>query len=131
MSDAVKHISFALTTPQFRNRTKTVTRRLGWKNLKPYTHLMGVEKCQGLKKGEKVKKLGEILVRVVHREQLSRMVDDQEYGKRECRREGFPHLNPLQFVQMFCLHNKCKPHDIVTRIKYDYMETATGEGARR
>lgn len=44
-----RNISFALTTPQFRARTKWVTRRLGWLFLKPGDTLMGVEKGMGLK----------------------------------------------------------------------------------
>jgi hypothetical protein len=30
----MKHMSFALTTSQIRNRTKTVTRRMGWATAK-------------------------------------------------------------------------------------------------
>jgi hypothetical protein len=42
-----------MTTEQFRTGQKTVTLRLGWVNLKPGDVLMGVEKCQGLRKGER------------------------------------------------------------------------------
>ena len=45
----MRNISFMLTTQQFRNRTKTVTRRMGWWNLKPGDILMGVEKRQDSK----------------------------------------------------------------------------------
>ena len=37
----MKRISFSMTEPQFVDRTKTVTRRLGWRNLKPGEHLLG------------------------------------------------------------------------------------------
>jgi hypothetical protein len=50
-----RYISFMLTQPQIRARTKTVTRRMGWKDLKPGTLLMAAEKCQGLGKGGKIK----------------------------------------------------------------------------
>ena len=66
-----RNISFALTTDQFRARTKTVTRRLGWETLKAGDILMGCERCQGLKKGEKIKQLGPIRVVGVSRERYS------------------------------------------------------------
>ena len=40
-------MSFSMTTPQVRARTKTVTRRLGWRFLKPGVVLWAVEKAQG------------------------------------------------------------------------------------
>jgi hypothetical protein len=65
----MRNISFSATTEQVRNRQKFVTRRLIhpgkrsiWQNLKPDEHLMGIEKGQGLKKGEKVKRITEIVV---------------------------------------------------------------------
>jgi hypothetical protein len=54
----VRNISFALTTAQVRARTKTVTRRVGWTFLKPGDLLQPVVKCRGLKKGERVEKIG-------------------------------------------------------------------------
>lgn len=52
----MRNISFALTTEQIRNQTKTVTRRVGWANLKPGTLLQPIEKGQGLKKGDRARK---------------------------------------------------------------------------
>src|SRR5882672_6000358 len=69
---SVRQISFALTTAQFRNRSKSVTRRHGWRDLEPEDELMGVERGQGLKKGEKVVKLGAIRVDDVRMEKLNR-----------------------------------------------------------
>ena len=48
----MRNISFMLTKDQVRNRHKTVTRRLGWRRLKPGDVLRGVEKAMGLKAGE-------------------------------------------------------------------------------
>lgn len=130
------NISFALTTPQFRARMKDVTRRLGWKNLKPGQVLTACEKCQGLKKGEHPVVLGRIRVKDVRREQLSRLTmhaeakaldcvvtDAYKRGEavEECRREGFPNLTPQQFVRMFCEHNQCDSATIVTRIEFEYL----------
>jgi hypothetical protein len=50
-----RNMSFSMTTEAVRNRSKTVTRRLGWWGLQPGTILQAVEKAQGLRKGEHVK----------------------------------------------------------------------------
>ena len=52
-------MSFAMTTPQFRARTKTVTRRFGWWFLKPGDVVMGVERSRGLDRGEPVHRPGQ------------------------------------------------------------------------
>ena len=65
-------MSFALTTEQIFNRTKTVTRRVGWTFLKPGDLLCAVRKGQGLKKGEKVERLATLRVVSVRRESLDR-----------------------------------------------------------
>lgn len=44
-------MSFALTEQQLMDGTKTVTRRVGWANLKPGDRLTAVRKAMGLKKG--------------------------------------------------------------------------------
>jgi hypothetical protein len=108
----MRNISFALTTSQFLAGTKTVTRRMGWKSLKPGTHLMAVEKGMGLRKGEKVKRLGEIEVVKVSRERLKWI------GPSDVCWEGFMGSTPAQFIQFFCEANGCKPSDWVTRIEF-------------
>ena len=114
-------MSFALTTEAFRRREKRVTRRLGWRTVQPGTLLMGVEKAQGLKKGESPVRLGVIRVISRRQEQLSRMLT-AEYGAVECCLEGFPDLTPEQFVVMFCGHNGCPPSQVVTRIEFEYVD---------
>lgn len=112
----MRNISFQLTKDQILNRTKMVTRRLGWKNLKPGTRLQAVEKGMGLKKGETVKKLAVIDVVTVRREPLNVITDS------DCADEGFPHFGPLDFVQMFCEHMGCTPETMITRIEFKYVE---------
>lgn len=119
-------MSFALTTPQMLARTKTVTRRLGWSTLKPGTLLQAVEKSQGLGKGGKVRKLGVIRVVSVRQEKLLRICDQTStnarlYGRKECIFEGFPHLSPEEFLQMFCKHMGSAPGDVVTRIEFEHV----------
>lgn len=111
----MKHMSFALTTPQFRARTKDVTRRNGWVNAKPGEIVMAVEKGMGLKKGEKVVRLGPIEFVSVRREKLSAMKDE------DCAREGFPEMTARQFKKMYCQHNGCTTRKRVTRIEFRYL----------
>jgi len=133
----MRNLSFALTTRQFRERTKTVTRRVGttWaKRLKPGDLLCGVVKSQGIPKGGKVDRLGVIRVVSVRVERLARITNDPmfafipEYGSTFCHetvREGFPGLTAWAFVQMFCKHMKCKPSDEITRIEFAYVDGPT------
>jgi len=111
----MKNISFSITTEQFKNRTKTVTRRLGWKTLKDGQHLMGCKKCFGLKPGEKVERLGEIRVVSVRRENLFLMTDT------DCAKEGFPEMNRVQFCDMFAAEMHCKLDQVITRIEFEYV----------
>jgi hypothetical protein len=117
-----RNISFALTTEQFRNRSKTVTRRLGWKNLKPGDVLCGCVKCMGLKPGAQIERLGMIRVVSVRRERLAAMKGF--YGLIEAEKEGFPRLTGAQFVKMFCDHMKVDPETEVTRIEFEYVEAS-------
>lgn len=112
----MRNISFFLTQAQFKDKSKTVTRRLGWKNLTVGTELMGVVKGQGLKPGEKIQKLGKIKVTSVRREQLLKITKD------DCVAEGFPEMDTIDFGVMFCKHMKCTPFTTITRIEFEYLE---------
>ena len=126
----MRNMSFSLTTPQVRSRTKTVTRRLGWLTLKPGELVQAVVRGQGLRKGERVEKLAVIRVTHVRREPLCRLTDDVGYGAAEVGLEGFrPHSvylwPPAAFVAMFCAtHAGCTPESLVTRIQFVYVERA-------
>ena len=125
----MRNISFFLTTEQIKNRTKTVTRRLGWwknlKNGKPLLKygdfLQACRKCQGLGKGGKIEKLCVIRVVSVYQHKLDELVN-WNIGQEEVNKEGFPHMTPQQFVDFFCEANKCKPDIHVTRIEFEYIE---------
>ena len=108
-------MSFMLTTDQIMDRSKTVTRRLGWELLKPGDILNACEKCMGLKPGEKIKKLSQIRVVSVRREPLKLITMEDVLA------EGFPGMYPDEFVLMFCGHMKCDKDTIVTRIEFEYL----------
>lgn len=110
-----RNMSFALTTKQFRDRTKLVTRRLGWGFLKAGDIVQGCEKCQGLKKGQKVQRIHLIHIDSVRRERV------YEITPEDCILEGFPDLNTVQFMQMFCRANKCNVDRFVQRIQFRYV----------
>jgi hypothetical protein len=121
-----RHMSFSMTTEAVRNRTKTVTRRLGWNDLQPGTLLWAVEKGMGLKKGEHVKKLALIRVVSVEVQALEDMLDNYPYGQHyqfdEVVKEGFGELTPGEFIEMFCRANHCDSDTLVNRIEFEYVE---------
>ena len=110
-----RNMSFQHTTEQYRNRTKTVTRRLGWLDVRIGEVLNGVEKCMGLKKGEKVVRLGQHRVVGFRREPLDAITQE------DCVKEGFPHLEPHEFVEMFARLHGCSPSETVSRIEFEYV----------
>lgn len=115
----MRRMSFSLTTPQFLDGTKSVTRRMGWLFLKAGSHVLAVEKAQGLKLGERQVVLGEIEITSVRRERLHRIT------QREVVREGFADWGVGEFIRMFCRANRCQPWDEVTRIEFQHVEELT------
>ena len=112
----MRNMSFAFTVPQMRCRTKTVTRRLGWWDLKVGDVVCAVEKGRGLKKGEKVQRLGPIRIVSVRREKLDAITCE------ECALEGFPDYAPPAFIAMFCRANKCWADGLfVNRIEFRFL----------
>ncbi len=114
-------MSFSMTTPQIRDRSKTVTRRLGWKSLEAGTKLWAVEKCQGLKKGEKVKRICMIEVINVSRETLDWLLTNPHYGYVETLKEGYPDMTPIHFIDNFCIAMGATSDTEVTRIEFKYL----------
>jgi hypothetical protein len=115
----VRRISFSMTKDAYLNGTKTVTRRLGWKTLKPGDRLMGVEKAMGLKKGEKCVPLGALEVVSVRREPLDTIGPDDVIA------EGFPHMTCADFVRFFAAGHGCAPNVEVTRIEFRKLAAAS------
>ena len=112
-----RNMSFMLTTDQVRNGTKTVTRRMGWWNLKPDTVLNACVQCQGLKLGQRVEVIRQIRVVNTTHTRLDRITPA------DMIREGFPRLSRAAFVEMFCKsHKGCTPDTIVNRIEFEYVD---------
>lgn len=121
----MRNMSFWLTTQQCRDKTKDVTRRIGWSNLKAGDLVQQVVKGQGLKKGESIEKIHIIRIISTRWEPLKRLTDDLEYGFAETTREGFPEGNknhwPSVFVEFFCNTHHCTPDMKVNRIEFEYI----------
>jgi hypothetical protein len=118
---AITDSYYQLTTQQARDKSKTVTRRLGWANLKPGERVQQVEKGQGLKKGQHPVKI-HVIECVSNRAESLCSLAHSPCGKAECVKEGFPKMEPSDFVQMFCEHNGCLPTQTVQRIEFKYVE---------
>ncbi|MGE3889436.1 MAG: hypothetical protein AB7H81_23645 [Vicinamibacterales bacterium] len=124
-------MSFALTTAQILDRSKTVTRRLGWRTIQPGTLVQPVKKAQGLKKGESPERIG-VPIRILSRTQepLGRLLEDVDYGFDEVAREGFSQHplvmgSPARFVEYFRNAQPAKTRPTlttaVTRLEFEYV----------
>ena len=116
----MRNMSFIMTTSAYRDGSKTVTRRLGWWNLKPGDRFMGVCKALGLKKGELVIRLHPSQVISVRREPLEAITI------RDLALEGFPDVTKEVFIKAFLEHNKVKCREYgrrteVNRIQFKHL----------
>ena len=108
----MRNKSFFLTQEQYRNRTKTVTRRQCKRTPQVGEQFMGIVKGQGIKKGEKVEKMHSSTITHVWWEMIN-TISPQEVVK-----EGFPGKHPFWFIAMYCKANNCKPTDLCCRIEF-------------
>jgi hypothetical protein len=127
-------MSVAMTTDAVIERRKTVTRRKGWwldksgrRLLKPGDTLTLCRKVQGRKPGEPIERLAEVEAAFVERESLRLLWDWREnghadYAWAEVAAEGFPGMDPANFVRLYFIHAQgLTPNDEVTRIQYRYV----------
>ena len=118
----MRRMAFSHTANQLLDRSKTVTRRVGWRALKAGDLVQAVEKARGLKKGEPVQVLGTLRIVDVRIEPLSRLVTDARYAEDELPREGFPCWSRDEFVAMFIRMNRLPSADVpITRIEFEYV----------
>lgn len=125
-------MSFTHTADAMRCRLKTVTRRAGWRNLRPGDRLLAVVKHRGRRPGEPLDVIGVIEVVRKSREPLSAITAS------EVEREGFGDLPPAEFVREFCALSGCRPETTITRIEFKFLEeeaecstSASGPGGSR
>ncbi len=111
-----RNMSFSMTTNQFRNRSKTVTRRFGWWFLKPGDVICGVEQSRGLKKGEKINRLGLIRIVSTRAEPLNAIT------AAELVLEGLPDTSPHAFVDRLSARCRVPPQEPVNRIAFEYLD---------
>lgn len=119
-------MSVSLTEDAVVARTKTVTRRLGWRMLKAGDHLTLCRKVMG-RKGEPLVRLCEVEVLDVRRERLWDITDE------EIAREAVPlhHFTehwsddgqptPDAWVQWYAESMGCRPDEEITRIEWRYL----------
>ncbi|WP_280422131.1 hypothetical protein [Nocardia carnea] len=110
-------MSVSLTENQVRDRSKTVTRRVGWTMLRPGDRLTLCRKVMGRRRGEPLVRIVDVEVLSTRREPLSDITVDDVLA------EGFPHMTPGEFVEFFCgTHRGCRPDSDVTRIEWRYLD---------
>lgn len=132
-------MSVSMTEQAVNERRKTVTRRKGWwvdkhgrRLLKPGDRLTLCRKVMGRKPGEPLVRLAEVEVVDVRREPLCLLLRrdyagsfppaPEPYATDEVAREGFPALDPAEFVQRFFIAAQgIDPLDDVTRIEWRYL----------
>jgi hypothetical protein len=110
-------MSVSLTEQQVRDRTKLVTRRLGWLMLQPGDTLTLCRKVMGRRKGEPLVRIVDVDVVSVRRERLDAIT------AQDVDLEGFPGMTPAEFIAFFCgTHKGCAPSTEVTRIEWRWAD---------
>jgi hypothetical protein len=116
-------MSVALTEAAVRDRTKTVTRRLGWRFLKVGERLTLCRKVMGRSRPdgtvEPLVRIADVEVVDLRRERLDAITAE------DVAREGFAPPRgiddpALWFVAFFCSHMGCQWDTEVTRIEWRY-----------
>lgn len=132
-------MSVAFTEAAVVERRKTVTRRKGWwldargrRIIVPGDRLTLCRKVMGRKPGEPLVRLAEVEVVDVRRERLGVLIQDdgwrdgptnpERYARNEMRLEGFPGLDPWDFVERYFIRGqRIRLEDEVTRIEWRYL----------
>jgi hypothetical protein len=123
----VRDVSFHYTREAYQNGLKDLTRRQKW-HVEPGEQFRGVEKMQGIKKGEHRISLGVSLCISIEEEPLNDIVkrpyryDRQPLiGEWEVVREGFPAWQGKEekFVDLVCrINNGMYEDSIIQRVRF-------------
>ncbi|MGW3279984.1 hypothetical protein [Nocardia rhamnosiphila] len=110
-------MSVSLTEAQVCDRSKTVTRRLGWTMLRPGDRLTLCRKVMGRRRGEPLIRIVDVEVISTRREPLDVITAEEVVA------EGFPQMSTTEFVDFFCAtHRGCRPDTEITRIQWRYLD---------
>jgi len=110
-------MSVAFTEQAVRDRTKTVTRRKGWRFLRPGDRLTLCRKVMGRKPDEPLVRIVDVEVVDVNFEPLSHITSE------DVAREGFPGMSREEFVRrFFIVAQGMSWRDWVTRIEWRYLD---------
>ncbi len=113
----MRRMSFFLTQEQVLSQTKTVTRRDGWRSLMPGDLIQPIVKGMGLKKGEKQQLIGcPILIKSISVQRLHQIT------KADCILEGFPDMEPEDFIKLYLRANGGTRNKTINRIEFEYTE---------
>jgi len=117
-------MAVSLTEASVRARTKTVTRRTGWRALKPGDRLTLCRKVMGRRPGEPLDRITDVEVVSVRREPLNAITGA------DVAAEGFL-MTPAEFTAFFCAtHPRCTPDTEITRIQWRYLDKPAGTRAQ-
>ena len=109
-------MSVSLTDQQVRDRTKTVTRRTGWRMLRVGDQLTLCKKVMGRRRDEPLDRIADVEVTSIRRERLDAVTSG------DVTAEGFPGMTPGEFTAFFCsTHRGCTPQTEITRIQWRYI----------
>src|SRR5258708_1513777 len=110
-------MAVSLTEQQVRDRSKTLTRRDGWRMLRAGDPLQLCRKGMGRRGAEPLGPIALGEVTSVRRERLDTIT------AADVTAEGFPQMTPTKFVAFFCRsHRGCAPSTEVTRIEWRYLD---------
>lgn len=119
-------MSVSMTEDAVLARTKDVTRRIGWRNVKVGQRLTLCRKVMGRRKPdgsvEPLVRLVDVEVVSERWERLNLMIRLPLYGAREVAREGFPGMDPEEFVRRYFTEAQgIQPDAHVHRIEWRYL----------
>jgi hypothetical protein len=116
-------MSVAFTEQAVRLRSKTVTRRKGWRFLRPGDRLTLCRKVMGRKQGEPLIRIAEVEVVNVSTERLRQITSE------DVALEGFPGMSREEFMRrFFVVAQGMSIDDFVTRIEWRYLDSGAEGG---
>jgi len=116
-------MSFSHSADEVRARLQTVTRRVGWRFLKPHDLVEAVARDAPATGRRDVRVLAVLRITDVRVEALSRLLRDARYAEDELPREGLPCWSRDHFIASFLRRHRLKTADVdVTRIAFEYVD---------